>query len=206
MITLRAIILCVILGIAIVGCGSQSQPTNQATSHSENATEKEKEKGAQMSTEQAGGSVATINTNHGSIRIQLFPKEAPKTVENFVKLSKDGVYDGVIFHRVIPNFMIQGGDPTGTGMGGPGYQFEDEFHPSLAFDSAGYLAMANAGPNTNGSQFFITTVPTPHLNGAHTIFGRVLEGQDVADAISNLATGAGNKPLEDVKIENIHIE
>ena len=204
--TLRAIILCVILCIAVAGCGSQSEPANPTTSYSENATEKEKEKGAQMSTDQAGGSVATLNTNHGSIRIQLFPNEAPKTVDNFVKLSKDGFYDGVIFHRVIPNFMIQGGDPTGTGMGGPGYQFEDEFHPSLTFDSAGYLAMANAGPNTNGSQFFITTVPTPHLNGAHTIFGRVLEGQDIADAISNLATGAGNKPLEDVTIESIQIE
>lgn len=203
---LRSIILCVVLAIAMAGCGSQSEPANPTPSYSKNATEKEKEKGTQMSTDQAGGSVATINTNHGSIRIQLFPSEAPKTVDNFVKLSKDGFYDGVIFHRVIPNFMIQGGDPTGTGMGGPGYQFEDEFHPSLVFDSAGYLAMANSGPNTNGSQFFITTVPTPHLNGAHTIFGRVLEGQDVADAISNLATGAGNKPLQDVKIENIQIE
>jgi len=190
----------------MAGCGSQNEPTNPTPSYLKNATEKEKEKGAQMSTDQAGGSVATINTNHGSIRIQLFPNEAPKTVDNFVKLSKDGFYDGVIFHRVIPNFMIQGGDPTGTGMGGPGYQFEDEFHPSLVFDSAGYLAMANSGPNTNGSQFFITTASTQHLNGAHTIFGRVLEGQDVADAISNLATGAGNKPLQDVKIENIQIE
>ena len=118
--TLRTIILCIILGIAVVGCGSQSQPTNQASSHSENATEKEKEKGAQMSTDQAGGSVATINTNHGSIRIQLFPKEAPKTVENFVKLSNDGFYDGVIFHRVIPSFMIQGGIRLGQAWAAQG--------------------------------------------------------------------------------------
>ena len=133
--------------------------------------------------------MATINTNMGPIVIELFTSDAPKTVDNFVKLSKDGFYDGIIFHRVIPNFMIQGGDPTGTGTGGPGYQFEDEFVPSLVFDVAGILAMANSGPNTNGSQFFITTVPTPHLNGRHTIFGKVTSGQDVVDAISTVAKG-----------------
>ena len=138
--------------------------------------------------------------------IELFPNDAPKTVDNFVKLSKEGFYDGVIFHRVIPNFMIQGGDPTGTGTGGPGYQFEDEFVPSLVFDTAGILAMANSGPNTNGSQFFITTVPTPHLNGKHTIFGKVSSGQDVVDAIAAVATGRNDKPVEDVVIQGVVID
>ncbi len=150
--------------------------------------------------------VATIDTNHGAIVIELFPQEAPKTVNNFVTLSRDGFYDGVIFHRVIPNFMIQGGDPTGTGTGGPGYTFEDEFDPSLRFDKAGLLAMANAGPGTNGSQFFITTVPTPHLNDKHTIFGRVTQGQDVVEAISKVRTNPRDKPLEDVVIQGVQIE
>ncbi len=150
--------------------------------------------------------VTTLNTNHGVMVIELFPEEAPKTVNNFVFLAREGFYDGVIFHRTMENFMIQGGDPTGTGSGGPGYRFEDEFVPSLVFDSPGILAMANAGPNTNGSQFFITTVPTPHLDGKHTIFGRVLEGQDVADAISKVRTGARNKPMRNVVIESIEIQ
>ena len=126
---------------------------------------------------------ATMQTNHGTIEIELFPGEAPKTVENFTKLAGDGFYDGIIFHRVIPDFMIQGGDPTGTGSGGPGYQFEDEFndHPV----ERGALAMANAGPNTNGSQFFIVTADAcPWLDGKHTVFGRVTSGMDVVDTIS----------------------
>ena len=148
---------------------------------------------------------ATVNTNMGSIVVELFPDDAPKTVDNFVKLSKDGFYNGVIFHRVIKDFMIQGGDPTGTGTGGPGYQFEDEFVPSLVFDAPGILAMANAGPNTNGSQFFITTVPTPHLNGLHTIFGKVSSGQEIVDNISTVAISGGNKPIKDVSIQSIVI-
>jgi peptidyl-prolyl cis-trans isomerase B (cyclophilin B) len=149
--------------------------------------------------------VATVNTNQGSVVIELFPKEAPKTVNNFVFLAREGYYDGVIFHRVIESFMIQGGDPTGTGGGGPGYSFEDEFVPSLVFDRSGILAMANSGPNTNGSQFFITTVPTPHLNQRHTIFGTVLEGQDVAEAISKVPSRQ-DRPLSDVVIQSIEIE
>jgi cyclophilin family peptidyl-prolyl cis-trans isomerase len=151
-------------------------------------------------------SVATVITNQGSIDIELLSREAPKTVNNFVTLSNSGFYNGVIFHRVIPNFMIQGGDPTGTGTGGPGYTFEDEFHATLKFDQPGILAMANSGPNTNGSQFFITTVPTPHLNGAHTIFGRVLKGQEVVEAISRVPTSAGNKPIQEVIIQGIQVE
>ena len=159
-----------------------------------------------MTIDQSSSYVATIDTNHGAIVIELFPKEAPKTVNNFVTLSRDGFYDGVIFHRVIPNFMIQGGDPTGTGGGGPGYQFEDEFDRSLRFDKAGLLAMANAGPGTNGSQFFITTAPTPHLNDKHTIFGRVTQGQDVVEAISMVQRNPRDKPLNDVVIQGVHID
>ncbi len=149
---------------------------------------------------------ATINTNNGTIVVELFKDQTPVTVENFVKLSGDGFYDGVIFHRVIKDFMIQGGDPTGTGTGGPGYQFQDEIVADLVFDKPGLLAMANSGPNTNGSQFFITTVPTPWLNGKHTIFGEVTEGQDVVVAISELSTRGADKPAADVVIESIVIE
>lgn len=150
--------------------------------------------------------IATIITNLGSIKVELFVKEAPNTVNNFVNLSKAGFYEEVIFHRVIPNFMIQGGDPTGTGTGGPGYTFDDEFDASLEFDRPGLLAMANFGPDTNGSQFFITTVPTQRLTGAHTIFGRTVEGQDVVEAISMVSTSAGHRPVEDVRIQLIQIE
>ena len=127
--------------------------------------------------------VATIETNKGVIRLELHAEQAPKTVANFEKLAGDGFYNGLSFHRVIPNFMIQTGCPQGTGTGGPGYQFEDEFDDSLRHDRAGILSMANAGPNTNGSQFFITHGPTPHLDGKHSVFGVVLEGQDVVDTI-----------------------
>ena len=127
--------------------------------------------------------VATFDTDKGQIRVELFADKAPKTVKNFEDLCEKQFYDGLTFHRVIPDFMIQGGDPQGTGTGGPGYTFEDEFHPELKHDSPGVLSMANAGPNTNGSQFFITHVPTPHLDGKHSVFGKVLEGQDVVDSI-----------------------
>jgi peptidyl-prolyl cis-trans isomerase B (cyclophilin B) len=147
---------------------------------------------------------ATLHTNHGAIAIELFDDDAPKTVENFRKLAGDGFYDGVIFHRVIPDFMIQGGDPTGTGMGGPGYTFEDEFNDHKV--ERGALAMANAGPNTNGSQFFVVTAEaTPWLDGKHTVFGRVTSGMDVVDAISQLETDANDKPREAVVIERVEL-
>jgi cyclophilin family peptidyl-prolyl cis-trans isomerase len=148
---------------------------------------------------------ATMQTNHGSVAIELFDDDAPKTVENFTKLAREGFYDGVIFHRVIRDFMIQGGDPTGTGSGGPGYQFEDEFNDNKVVRGA--LAMANAGPNTNGSQFFVVTADAcPWLDGKHTVFGRVTSGLDVVDAIENVDTGPGDKPREEVRIESIVVE
>jgi cyclophilin family peptidyl-prolyl cis-trans isomerase len=147
---------------------------------------------------------ATLHTNKGAIDVELFDDDAPKTVGNFVKLAGDGFYDGVIFHRVIPDFMIQGGDPTGTGSGGPGYQFEDEFNRHKVIRGA--LAMANAGPNTNGSQFFIVTAgETPWLDGKHTVFGRVTDGMDVVDAISAVDRDARDKPYEDVVIERVEV-
>jgi peptidyl-prolyl cis-trans isomerase B (cyclophilin B) len=148
---------------------------------------------------------ATLHTSKGDIELELFPEAAPKTVENFVKLARDGFYDDVIFHRVIPDFMIQGGDPTGTGRGGPGYTFEDEFNEHKV--ERGALAMANSGPNTNGSQFFIvTTESAPWLDGKHTVFGQVTSGQDVAEAISRVPRDASDKPREDVKIERISLQ
>jgi peptidyl-prolyl cis-trans isomerase A (cyclophilin A) len=164
---------------------------------------------------------ATLHTTKGDIEIRLFSNHAPKTVRNFVELaegSKEWVdprtrqstsgklYDGTIFHRVIPGFMIQGGDPLGSGRGGPGYNFADEFHPDLSFDRPYLLAMANAGPNTNGSQFFITVAPTDWLNRKHTIFGEVTKGSDVVDAIATTSTGPGDRPREDVVVTSVTID
>jgi len=149
-------------------------------------------------------SAATLHTNHGPIQLEFFDADAPKTVGNFRTLAEDGFYDGVVFHRVIPDFMIQGGDPTGTGMGGPGYTFEDE--PNDHSVVRGALAMANAGPNTNGSQFFIVTAEaTPWLDGKHTVFGQVTNGMDVVDTISQLATDANDKPREPVVIDRVEL-
>jgi len=165
---------------------------------------------------------ATFDTTEGQIVVKLFSQEAPKTVENFVGLAtgektwkdpatgetKEGVslYNGTIFHRCISDFMIQGGDPLGRGTGGPGYKFEDEFQSGRRFDKKGLLAMANSGKNTNGSQFFITVVPTPHLNGGHTIFGEVVRGQEVADKIANeIPKGAQDRPITEVRINALTI-
>jgi peptidyl-prolyl cis-trans isomerase A (cyclophilin A) len=164
---------------------------------------------------------AKLRTNRGTVVVRLFPDHAPKTVRNFVDLAEgtrqwtdprtrektdSPLYDGTIFHRVIPDFMIQGGDPLGTGTGGPGYRFGDEFHPDLAFDRPYLLAMANAGPGTNGSQFFITNVPTPWLTGKHTIFGEVIEGNEVVDTISQVPTSRGDRPVDDVILESVQID
>jgi len=164
---------------------------------------------------------ATLRTNRGTVVVRLFPDHAPKTVRNFVELAEGGrewmdpnsrqkgtakLYDGTIFHRVIPDFMVQGGDPLGTGTGGPGYKFGDEIHPDLAFDRPYLLAMANSGPGTNGSQFFITTVPTPWLTGKHTIFGEVIAGSEIVDAMSKVPTGRNDRPVDDVVLESVVIE
>ena len=147
---------------------------------------------------------ATLQTSKGAIEVELFDDDAPKTVGNFVKLARDGFYNGVVFHRVIPDFMIQGGDPTGTGRGGPGYTFEDELNDHKV--ERGALAMANAGPNTNGSQFFIVTADScPWLDGKHTVFGRVTNGLDVVDTISHVDRDANDKPREAVTIERVEL-
>ncbi len=153
--------------------------------------------------------VVILETNQGNIEIQLMPEAAPKTCENFTKLIEKGYYDGIIFHRVIKNFMVQGGDPTGTGRGGEsiwGKPFGDEVTKEVTFDKKGILAMANAGPNTNGSQFFITTAPTPWLNMRHTIFGEVISGYDVVEKIENTKTGAMDKPVEEQKIIKAYLK
>ncbi len=163
---------------------------------------------------------ATLQTSQGKIVVRLFPDHAPKTVRNFVELAEGGrqwtdprtrrqttakLYDGTVFHRVIPDFMIQGGDPLGSGRGGPGYEFADEIHPDLVFDRPYLLAMANAGPGTNGSQFFITVAATPWLNRKHTIFGEVIEGADVVDQISRVKTGSQDRPVQDVTVESVTV-
>ena len=164
---------------------------------------------------------ATLTTTQGTVTVRLFPDHAPKTVRNFVELAEGGrewidpqtgartkekLYDGTIFHRVITSFMIQGGDPLGNGTGGPGYKFADEIHPDLGFDRPYLLAMANAGPGTNGSQFFITTAPTPWLNGKHTIFGEVISGADVVENISRVQTRPGDRPVTDVVLQSVTIQ
>ena len=152
------------------------------------------------------GTYAKFETTLGNFTIELFEAQTPNTVGNFVKLAEKNFYDGVIFHRVIDGFMIQGGDPTGTGRGGPGYQFADEIHPQLKHTGEGILSMANAGPNTNGSQFFITLVPTPHLDGRHTVFGKVVEGMDVVKKIGKTPTARGDRPVTDVVMKSVRIE
>jgi cyclophilin family peptidyl-prolyl cis-trans isomerase len=148
---------------------------------------------------------ATIETNHGTIRIELFEERAPKTAANFIELAEKGFYNGVVFHRVIEGFMIQGGDPDGTGMGGPGYTIDDEFHPELRHDASGVLSMANAGPNTGGSQFFITLAPTPWLDGRHAVFGKVVEGMDVVEKIGSVDTDRRDRPSKEVRMERVEI-
>ncbi|MCJ7553646.1 MAG: peptidylprolyl isomerase [Ignavibacteriaceae bacterium] len=154
--------------------------------------------------------VALIKTNMGTVEIELFESQTPKTVANFVGLAEKGYYNGVVFHRVIENFMIQGGDPTGTGRGGEsiyGEKFDDEIVPSLKHEGPGILSMANAGPNTNGSQFFITLIATPWLDGKHTVFGKVISGMDIVKAIGKVETSKpGDKPLKDVVMESVTIE
>ncbi len=150
-----------------------------------------------------GNKIVEFNTNKGNFKVELFGDKAPLTVGNFIKLADKGFYNGLIFHRVIPNFMIQSGCPHGNGRGGPGYTIRDEFHPDLKHDSKGILSMANAGPNTGGSQFFITVAPTPWLDKHHSIFGRVIEGMNVVESISKVQTDRTDKPLQNIIIKSI---
>ncbi len=171
-------------------------------------SKKQKEK--KMELKAISNPVVIMETSMGIIEIELFVKETPKTVENFIGLTKKGYYNGIIFHRVIANFMIQGGDPTGTGRGGEsiwGKPFEDEVSPKLKHDGPGILSMANAGPNTNGSQFFITLVPTPHLDGRHSVFGKVVKGMDVVQAIGKVeTTKPGDRPKKDVVMQKVYLK
>jgi cyclophilin family peptidyl-prolyl cis-trans isomerase len=195
---MKQLIIGLIISLATFACNAQEKDKVETKQ-----TNQTKEESTEMT-------VAVIKTNMGTIEIELFAKETPKTVENFVGLANKGYYNGVIFHRVIDNFMIQGGDPTGTGRGGDSFwggKFADEIVPSLKHDQPGILSMANAGPNTNGSQFFITLVATPWLDGKHTVFGKVIAGMDVVSAIGKVATSKpGDKPLKDVVMETVTIE
>ena len=198
---MKNIVLALTFAVAFIGCQS-SDTVKERTEEQTTSIEKETHMPESMT-------VAVINTNMGTIEIELFADKTPKTVENFVGLANKGFYDGIIFHRVIADFMLQGGDPTGTGRGGEslwGGKFEDEFVPELKHDTPGILSMANAGPNTNGSQFFITLVPTPWLDGKHTIFGKVINGMNVVEDIGKVKTGPGDKPVEDVLMITVKTE
>jgi len=194
---MKQLIVGLIISLGFFACNAQQE-------------DKVEPKQTQTKVESTEMTVAVIKTNMGTIEIELFAKETPKTVENFIGLANKGYYNGVIFHRVIDNFMIQGGDPTGTGRGGDSFwggKFADEIVPSLKHDQPGILSMANAGPNTNGSQFFITLVATPWLDGKHTVFGKVILGMDVVSAIGKVQTSKpGDKPLKDVVMESVTIE
>ncbi len=190
--TTFALLAAAALGLA--ACAPAAMPTQPAAA----AEPKQWSTPPEMTIDINKSYTATIETSKGNIVIELLPKVAPVTVNNFVFLARQGYYDGVMFHRVIKGFMAQGGDPTGTGMGGPGYEFQDEFSPDVTFDGPGLLAMANAGPGTNGSQFFITYDATPHLNGLHTIFGKVVAGLEVALALAERDPGDPNAPAGDV--------
>jgi cyclophilin family peptidyl-prolyl cis-trans isomerase len=202
----KKVVLYLGLVMILIGC-KESKSSSQASDQSSN---NKKNTVMNDSVKTDSSQTAVIETNMGTIKIALLPNEAPKAVENFVGLAKKGYYNGIIFHRVIDNFMIQGGDPTGTGRGGEsiwGGYFNDEISPNLKFDKPGVVAMANAGPNTNGSQFFITVVPTPWLNGHYTIFGKVISGMDIVNKIDKVPTSKPNdKPLKDVVMQKVTIE
>ena len=191
----KNVILCLLLlaPLSVSGCSGQKAENKPPAAAASESTAK-------------NNNVAVFTTSHGVFKAVLFQDTVPLTAGNFVALVKGGFYDGLIFHRVIDGFMIQGGDPRGDGTGGPGYMIRDEFSPKLKHDKAGILSMANAGPNTGGSQFFITLAPTPWLDGKHSIFGQVVEGLDIVRAIGKVKTGARDKPLEAVVIKTVIIE
>jgi cyclophilin family peptidyl-prolyl cis-trans isomerase len=201
---LRKFLLLVVLLLAIISCQRKYKSVILNNEYNKGATLENL-----LDLKENEQLFASIETEFGKIELELFSRETPKTVKNFVGLAVKGYYDGVIFHRVIKNFMVQSGDPTGTGMGGKsiyGNDFEDEFVMNLRHDSEGILSMANAGSNTNGSQFFITLVPTPWLDKKHTIFGKVTGGMDVVNKIGNVSTGRNDKPVKDVVMKKVTIE
>lgn len=200
---IRKNIIFIILTVALIACSDNAEKKEKPITKTEDIVKE------LMNISGNEKLVATFKTNEGDFEIELFATKTPKTVENFVGLATTGKYDNLIFHRVIPQFMIQGGDPTGTGRGGESFwggKFEDEFDTSLHHDKAGILSMANAGPGTNGSQFFITLVPTPWLDGKHSIFGEVISGMDVVDSIGDTKTGGMDKPVKDIVIQTILVE
>jgi len=191
-------ILVILIMQLLVVAGCSSSPSAPSTPVAPDNTAKQ--------TISKKNSVAKFETSKGDFKIELFEDKAPITTKNFIDLVNKKFYDGLIFHRIIDGFMIQGGDPSGNGTGGPGYKIADEFHPDLKHDAPGILSMANAGPNTGGSQFFITLAPTPHLDKKHAVFGKVVAGLDVVKTIGKVKTGANDKPVEDVVIKKITIE
>lgn len=197
----KKFLLCTVLALSMnlvfmMGCAGSGAEKNKP----------EENKKETKQTVDKKNSIAVFETTNGNFKIELFEDKAPKTTKNFIDLVNKGFYTDVIFHRVIDGFMIQGGDPTGTGMGGPGYKIPDEFHPDLKHSSEGILSMANAGPNTGGSQFFITLAATPWLDNHHAVFGKVIEGMDVVKAIGKVKTGAQDRPVEPVVMKKITIE
>jgi cyclophilin family peptidyl-prolyl cis-trans isomerase len=195
---MKYIVICCFIFL-LFGCTDKT--INQSIEEAETQTTEN-----QNEVEEVTNPIVIMKTSQGDMKIELFMDKAPVTAGNFLNLTKDGFYDGLTFHRIIWNFMIQGGDPKGDGTGGPGYKIKDEFHPDLKHNKVGILSMANAGPDTGGSQFFITLVPTPHLDNKHAVFGQVIEGKDVLMKIGKAETDARDKPIEDIIIEKIVVQ
>ena len=203
---MAAMVGCMLFAAFASGCGDDAKDSSSKAESSSESSSAVSSEAVNFTAPEIGEEIAVITIkDYGDIKVKLFPKQAEKGVENFVALSKDGYYDGLIFHRIINDFMIQGGDPTGTGMGGPGYKIKDEFGEGLKHDDEGILSMANAGPNTGGSQFFITLAPTPWLNGHHAIFGKVVEGMDVVRLIGVVPTDFRDRPREAVTMEKVEV-
>ena len=195
--------ICSVLCFILAGCSSVSTRPTEVSSEAQPVITQQAETTIRKETDIVK---VKIETTAGAIYAELYADQAPRTVENFVTLVKKGFYDGIIFHRVIPDFMIQTGDPTGTGTGGPGYKFQDEFSPKLRHDKPGALSMANSGPNTNGSQFFITETPTPWLDDKHSVFGHVTEGMDVVHQIAQAERDMRDKPIQPIRMEKVTIQ
>lgn len=204
---LKKIFILIVVSLFISACSTKNE--NSKSDENKQTIEKGDQLDQLMDLENNEKLIATIETNMGTFEVELYAREVPRTVKNFIGLALKGYYNGVIFHRVIKDFMVQGGDPTGTGMGGEsiyGAKFEDEFVPSLMHDSPGILSMANAGPNTNGSQFFITVVPTPWLNARHSVFGKVIKNMDLVYAMSQVPTNNSDRPLENIVMQKVSVE